>query len=84
MSATKTALITGASAGIGAVYAERLARRGHDLILIARDEARLQSVAPSNSSLHRPSRRGAEAQEPRHRGSGFHSPGDPDRLRTSR
>ena len=44
MSASKTPLTTGASAGIGAVYAERLARRDHDLILIARDEARLQSV----------------------------------------
>jgi NADP-dependent 3-hydroxy acid dehydrogenase YdfG len=60
MSASKTALITGASAGIGAVYGERLARRGHDPILIARDEARLQSLAPSNSSLDRPSRHGAE------------------------
>lgn len=40
-----TALITGGSAGIGAIYADRLARRGHDLILIARNRERLNRVA---------------------------------------
>lgn len=40
-----TALITGASTGIGAIYADRFAKRGYDLILVARDKAKLQKVA---------------------------------------
>lgn len=42
---TSTVLITGASTGIGAVYADRFARRGHNLVIVARDQAKLETLA---------------------------------------
>ncbi len=45
MSDLPAVLITGASSGIGATYADRFARRGHDLVIVARDKARLDALA---------------------------------------
>lgn len=45
MSQVSAVLITGASTGIGATYAERFARRGHDLLLVARDVVRMEALA---------------------------------------
>ncbi|MER9380347.1 SDR family oxidoreductase, partial [Mesorhizobium sp. M0578] len=44
MTTIPSVLITGASTGIGASYAERFARRGHDLVLVARDVARMEAL----------------------------------------
>lgn len=45
MSRIPAVLITGASTGIGATYAERFARRGHNLVLVARDVVRMEALA---------------------------------------
>lgn len=46
------AVVTGASTGIGALYADRLAQRGHDLILVARNHARLEDTAAGIRQRH--------------------------------
>jgi uncharacterized protein len=45
MTSKPSVLITGASTGIGAMYADRFAKRGHDLVLVARDSIRMKALA---------------------------------------
>lgn len=52
MNPPDTVLITGASTGIGATYANRFARRGHPLVLVARDATRLQTLAQRLRQAH--------------------------------
>ena len=53
MTTQATVLVTGASTGIGATYAERFAQRGHDLVLVARDRQRLEALAARLRHEHR-------------------------------
>src|SRR5580704_14440313 len=63
------AVVTGASSGIGATFARKLAARGYDLLLVARREDRLRSIAGEVRELHHINAEfmGADLTEPRDR-----------------